>query len=121
MNGQTGRKQIKVELVMLGWNGWPLGRIFDLIVGVGFLMLFIQVTLFHFRQNFRHWSMWIPVLATPVIGVLLIVYSFYAVYWLQNVLAVLLIVGGLAGMFGSFMHIRGVGNRVGGYERRNFL
>jgi len=27
----------------------------------------------------------------------------------------------VAGVFGTFMHIRGVGERVGGYELRNFM
>lgn len=39
----------------------------------------------------------------------------------MTLVAVLLAAGVLAGMFGSVMHIRGVGERVGGYEMRNFL
>lgn len=105
----------------MGWNGWPLSRVLDLIVGIGFLVIFVQVTMFHYRQNFRHWSMWIPVLATPVFGICLILYTFYSANWLLLVLTILLIVGGLAGVFGSFMHIHGVGKRVGGYKLRNFL
>jgi ABC-type spermidine/putrescine transport system permease subunit II len=33
----------------------------------------------------------------------------------------LLSVGILAGVYGSYMHIHGVGERVGGFEMRNFL
>lgn len=65
--------------------------------------------------------MWVPVIATPVIGVLMILFSFYKVGWLFSLLVVLLAAGILAGMFGSVMHIRGVGERVGGYALRNFL
>lgn len=79
------------------------------------------MTLFHYRQNFRHWSMWIPVLATPIFGLLLLVLGFYYADWLALILTFLLAVGIFAGMFGTFMHIRGVGKRVDGYKLRNFL
>lgn len=105
----------------LGWNGWPLDRVMILALGLVFLVIFVQVALFHYRQNFRHWSMWIPVIATPVFGLCMILFAFYDAAWLRNVLAVLLIVGIVAGLFGTFMHIRGVGERVGGYELRNFM
>lgn len=105
----------------MGWNGWPLDRVILLAAGVLFLVLFVQVTLFHYRQNFRHWSMWIPVLATPLFGLCLLLFAFYKASWLLYGLAVLLSVGVLAGMYGTYVHIRGVGERVGGYELRNFM
>lgn len=105
----------------MGWDSWPLNRVMDVAVGILFLVVFVQVTLFHYRQNFRHWSMWIPVIATPLFGICLVVYAFYAVSWLLGVLTVLLSIGIVAGLFGSYMHIRGVGQRVGGYKLRNFL
>lgn len=105
----------------LNWLGWPIERILIIFTGILFLVIFIQVTLFHYRQNFRHWSMWIPVLATPVFGLLSVIYGFYNTFWLAQLLAVLFGIGFIAGGFGSFMHIRGVGQRVGGYELRNFL
>lgn len=105
----------------MNWLGWHVERILILFTGIAFLMIFIQVTLFHYRQNFRHWSMWIPVLATPVFGLLSVLYGFYNVAWFGQLLAILFVIGFIAGGFGSFMHIRGVGQRVGGYELRNFL
>lgn len=105
----------------MNWIGWPIERVLILFTGLAFLLLFIQVTLFHYRQNFRHWSMWIPVLGTPVFGLLSVLYGFYHVLVLGQILAVLFAVGFLAGGYGSFLHIRGVGQRVGGYELRNFL
>lgn len=103
------------------WFGWPLERIVLLLIGVMYLIIFVQVTLFHYRQNFRHWSMWIPVLATPVDGLLLLTYVFYRSPWLHTTLFALLTVSLIAGFFGSFMHARGVGQRVGGYQMQNFL
>jgi hypothetical protein len=105
----------------MDWNGWPLNRIIVLAMGLLFLVIFVQVTLFHYRQNFQHWSMWIPVLATPLFGLLLIIYTFYNASWLLLLNTVLLAIGVLAGLFGSFMHIRGIGRRVEGYNMRNFL
>lgn len=108
-------------VMVLNWNGWPLDRVFVLAMGLLYLVIFVQVTLFHYRQNFRHWSMWIPVVATPIFGICMIVFAFWKTTWLLNVLTVLLSVGIAAGLFGSFTHFRGVGKRVGGYALRNFL
>ncbi|MBP1931140.1 hypothetical protein [Ammoniphilus resinae] len=105
----------------MGWNGWPLDRVFIFALGLMFLVIFVQVTLFHYRQNFRHWSMWIPVTATPVFGLCMVLFSFYNVTWLHFLLTVLLSVGILAGGYGSYMHVHGIGQRVGGYEMRNVL
>ncbi len=65
--------------------------------------------------------MWIPVLATPIFGVLTLIECSYHMPWLRAVLGVLYAVGVLAGGFGSFMHVHGVGKRVGGYHLQNFL
>ena len=105
----------------LGWNGWSLDRVLIFSLGLLFLVLFVQVTLFHYRQNFRHWSMWIPVLATPLFGLTLLLFSFYKSAWLSGLLTVLLSVGIAAGAYGSYMHVQGVGARVGGFEMRNFM
>lgn len=103
------------------WLGWPLERIVILLLGFMYLMIFVQVTLFHYRQNFRHWSMWIPVIATPVDGLLLITLAFYNTDMIRTALVLLLFLSVVAGAFGSYMHARGIGERVGGYEMRNFL
>jgi len=105
----------------MDWGGWPVSRILILFVGVEFLLLFVQVTLFHSRQNFRHWSMWIPVVATPIFGVLSLLLVFFNVSGLRTVLTVCLAIGVVAGMYGTFLHYRGVGKRVGGYALRNFM
>lgn len=96
-------------------------RILFLFVGVLFLGLFVQVTLFHWRQNFRHWSMWVPVLATPTLGVLAFLLAMVNSEMLRGVFAFLSAVGVLAGMVGSYYHIEGVGERVEGYTLSNFM
>jgi hypothetical protein len=107
--------------MMTGWYGWPLERAVILLLGVMYFMIFVQVTLFHYRQNFRHWAMWIPVVATPLDGLALVTLAFYNAEWLRTALAVMLSLSLVAGAFGSYLHVQGVGERVGGYEMRNFL
>lgn len=103
------------------WNGWPISRVILLFTSIALLMIFLQVTLFHYRQNFRHWAMWGPVIGTPVIGILTLALSFYDVPWLRTTTALFLVVGLLTGAAGEIIHINGVGQRVDGYKMQNFL
>ncbi|MGD8192639.1 hypothetical protein ACQCN2_21940 [Brevibacillus ginsengisoli] len=104
------------------WVGWPLERVLLLFVGLAFLLIFVQVTMFHSRQNFHHWSMWIPVLATPVDGVVSLLLAFYPVTWMKVLFTILMWVSVFAGGFGAYRHTVGVRQRVGGYsQRQNFL
>lgn len=92
-----------------------------LLLGVAYLMISVQVSLFHYRQNFRHPAMWLPVLGGPVIGlcsVLLALLNLHVLLGLFRVLSwVILIAGGT----GFYYHFRGVGQRVGGYGMNNIL
>jgi CHASE2 domain-containing sensor protein len=103
------------------WDGWSLHRIVVLFVGIAYLMLGIQVTLFHYRQNFHHKSMWTPVLLSPLLFITGVSFSIYGANWLSNVFSVLLSLGVIVGLIGFYFHFRGVGVRVGGWELRNFL
>lgn len=105
----------------MGWDGWPLERVVVFFIGLAFLALGLQVIFFHYRQNFRHWAMWIPVLATPVFGLVGLLISFYNTPVLRSLWLVLLAVGALAGILGFWLHLRGVGERVDGYKLNNFL
>ncbi|MBL0385950.1 hypothetical protein JJB07_04730 [Tumebacillus sp. ITR2] len=104
-----------------GWYGWPLERVLLLLLGLIFFAIFVQVTLFHYRQNFRHWAMWVPVIEAPLAALFCVTYVFFAPAWVWLTLVVLLTAAFFSGMVGSFLHWRGVGERVGGYEMRNFL
>jgi hypothetical protein len=103
------------------WDGWSLHRIVVLFVGIAYLMLGIQVTLFHYRQNFHHKSMWTPVVLSPLLFVVGVALSIFGTNWLANVFSVLLSLGVIVGLIGFYFHFRGVGVRVGGWELRNFL
>lgn len=104
------------------WEGWPLSRILLLFTGGALLMVSLQVTLFHSRQNFRHWAMYAPVVAGPILALLTIGLAFYNVALLRAVTGVLLFGGVALGAAGGYIHINGIGERVGGFgETQNFL
>ena len=84
-------------------------------------MIFIQVTLFHSRQNFRHWAMWVPIIATPLLGCLALFLPFLNSPALRLFTVYVLIIGVLGGLLGFYYHFVGVGVRVGGYKMNNFL
>ncbi len=103
------------------WEGWTLDRIVILFIGLAFLLIGIQVTMFHYRQNFHHKSMWLPVIASPVFFVAGTALAMYNVPWLVNTFIVLMLIGIIDGLIGLYYHFRGVGVRVGGWAGRNFL
>lgn len=104
------------------WDGWPITRVLLLFTGLAFLIISLQVTIFHYRQNFRHWAMYGPVIGGPAIGLFAILASFYNVPLLRTILVVLLFVGVAMGAAGTVMHVNGIGQRVGGYgESQNYL
>lgn len=103
------------------WTGWPIERWLFLIIGVIFLAIFVQVTLFHSRQNFRHPAMWFPVIATPVLGGLSLVITSTVAPALLATFSVLSGVGAIVGLVGTYLHVVGVGVRVGGFTVSNFM
>ncbi|TLS51244.1 hypothetical protein FE782_16060 [Paenibacillus antri] len=105
----------------MNWNGWTLERIVILFVSLAYLMMWVQVGLFHYRQNFHHKAMWSPILVSPLLFCSGIVLTFYNAAWTTNLFIAMLIVGAIVGLVGFYLHWRGVGVRVGGYALRNFL
>ncbi len=105
----------------MNWAGWPLDRVSILFVSLAFLLIGVQVTLFHYRQNFHHKAMWIPVLAAPVFFIVGTAFTFYKVDWLGTLFLWLMWLGLIDGLIGFYFHFRGVGIRVGGWALRNFL
>ncbi|HBX22156.1 MAG TPA: hypothetical protein DEF34_00750 [Desulfotomaculum sp.] len=104
------------------WDGWPISRILFLFTGLALLMITVQVSIFHYRQNFRHWAQYGPVIGAPLIGIFALLLSMYNLPVLRTILAVLLFAGVALGVTGTVLHITGIGQRVGGYgESQNFL
>lgn len=72
------------------WQGWPIERVLLLFVALAFVLLAVQVTMFHSRQNFRHWAMLIPVIELPLFAVAAIILTFVNAGWLRWVFAVMM-------------------------------
>jgi hypothetical protein len=105
----------------LGWNGWPFERVAILLTSLGFLLIFVQVTLLHYRQNFRHWAQWLPVIALPILAAVGLLLSASNTEWVRSAFLVLCVGDIIGGLFGFYLHLRGVGKRVDGYRLQNFL
>ena len=105
----------------MNWNGWPWDRVIILFTGLAFIMIGLQVFLFHYRQNFRNWVMWVPAVHNPITGLLALLLVFNNMPFLRTVFVVLLAAGALAGLGGFALHFEGVGERVDGYRINNFL
>ena len=101
------------------WQGWPIERFLYLFLGAAFLLVWIQVALFHWKGGFRSKAMWGPVLYTP----LLVLAAFAMVITPQAATAflVITIVGIVEGLIGTVMHLRGISKMVGGMTLRNFI
>ncbi|SHE15040.1 Uncharacterised protein [Chlamydia abortus] len=106
---------------MYHWVGWPLDRLLILFVALAFLLIGLQVTMSHYRQNFHHKAMWSPVDVSPLIFLSGLGLAVYPSAFFHYLFVFLLFAGVLTGMAGFYFHYRGVGVRVGGYASRNFL
>lgn len=102
-------------------KSWPFERIAMLFTGLALLMITLQVAIFHYRQNFRHPAMWLPVLGGPTLGAVLILNAFFRSPLLKTITTIFLFVGLIEGMIGTFYHVRGIGQRVNGYRLENVL
>lgn len=101
------------------WEGWPYARAYLLLVALAFLVVGGQVYLFHLRAAFRSPTMYGPVVMAPIValaGVVGAITREGAVGWIVlGVFAVALV----EGLYGTVLHLRGVGSRIGGFTLRN--
>ncbi|GIQ68548.1 hypothetical protein DUZ99_00100 [Xylanibacillus composti] len=103
------------------WESWSLDRILILFTALAFILIGIQVTLFHYRQNFHDKSMWLPVVQSPLFALIGLILVWVYADWLLILFALLMGIGTVSGLIGFYMHMRGVGKRVEGYKLRNFM
>jgi hypothetical protein len=106
---------------MDAWDGWPFARVYMLLVALAFLVIGLQVLLFHWRAGFRSPTMYGPVLLAPVLVLSGVVGAFLRdglIGWL--VLAVFAL-GIVDGLIGVFEHLRGIAHRIGGFSLRNLM
>ena len=103
------------------WPEWSFQRIAMLFTALALLMITVQVYIYHYRQNFRHPAMWLPILGAPVIAIFLILLVLANSPIIRTLTVFFLFVGVIAGGIGGFYHIRGIGQRVDGYKIQNVL
>lgn len=103
------------------WTDWPLQRVLYLFLGLAFMSIFIQVTLFHLRQNFWHAAQWFPVIATPLLSLSALLLVWHNASLFRWAFAGLSVAGGLIGMVGTYYHIAGVAKRVEGFNLNNLM
>ncbi|MGF7186284.1 ABC-type spermidine/putrescine transport system permease subunit II [Desulfitispora alkaliphila] len=89
--------------------------------GLKFLFWALATHLFHYRQNFYHWSLWVPVISLYILTVNLWFAEFIGTDLLVSSLLVVLIVVIATHLWGAYLHLVGVGNRVGGQNINNHL
>ncbi len=103
------------------WTGWPLERFVYLFVGAAYLLIWFQVTLYHWRAGFRSKFMWGPVLYTPLLFLIALLMGFWRGGALDAAFVVLFAIGVLIGLIGTVLHARGVALMVGGFNVRNLM
>jgi hypothetical protein len=103
------------------WDAWTLDRAVLLFTAVAYLVIWMQLSLFHWAGGFRHRAMWAPVLLTPVVVLGTVLGALVRDgAWGWIALAVLA-AAVLDGLLGVALHARGVAYQVGGFTLRNVM
>jgi hypothetical protein len=106
---------------MDGWDGWPFARGYMLLVALAFVVVGLQVFLFHWRAGFARRTMYGPVLFAPVLVVAGVVGAVEREGWLGWVVFGIFAFGVVEGLIGVYEHVRGIAHRIGGFSLRNLL
>jgi hypothetical protein len=106
---------------MDAWEGWDFQRFYVVFVGAAFLLLGLQVFLFHWRAAFSRRSMYLPVLAAPLLALAAIVAAITREGPIGWIAVAVFAVGVLGGLVGVYEHVRGIGSRIGGFTVRNLV
>lgn len=102
------------------WSNWSLGRILTLVMAFAFIMIWMQVSVWHHRGKFHRWQMWIPVVALPFFTISSLFITFYAYNWAGWIHTLLMLIGIAAGCYGGVLHLLGISKRTGGFQYENF-
>lgn len=107
--------------MLVGWDQWLLARILTLFFGLAYIMIWIQVTIWHIRGKFHRWQMWIPVILLPCLGFTAILVSIWPLLFLGWLHTILSIVGIIIGLYGTVLHLSAIKHRTGGWKFENFM
>lgn len=106
---------------MDAWDGWDFQRFYLLFVCAAFVLLGIQVFLFHWRAAFSHRIMYAPVVEAPLIALAALAAAITrdgAVGWIALGVFALGVAGGVIGVY---EHLKGIAHRIGGFTLRNVV
>ena len=106
---------------MAEWSGSELDRAVLIFSGVAYLVVWIQLSLYHWAGGFKHVAMWGPVIATPLViggAALGAVRRDGAWGWIA---LGLLVFGIVEGLLGLYFHVQGIRSQIGGFSVRNLL
>jgi hypothetical protein len=106
---------------MDAWDGWPFARLYMLLVALAFLVVGLQVLLFHWRAGFRRLTMYGPVLLAPVLVLAGVVGALQRDGLVGWVVLAVFAVGILDGIIVIAEHLRGIARRIGGFSLRNLM
>lgn len=101
------------------WEGWPYARAYLLLVAVAFLVVGGQVYLFHLRAAFRSRTMYGPVVMAPIVAAAGVVGATTREGVVGWVVFFVFAAAFVEGAYGTFLHLRGVVARIGGFTLRN--
>ena len=106
---------------MDAWEGWDFQRFYLLFVGAAFILLGLQVFLFHWRAAFSRPTMYLPVAAAPLLAIA----GFAAAITREGVIGWIAVAvfaaGVLGGLVGVVEHLKGIAYRIGGFSARNLV
>lgn len=106
---------------MGAWDGLELGRAVLLFAAVAYVVIGIQVWLYHWAGGFRRRAMWAPVLLTPIVVLAALLGALdRGSPWGWIALAIL-VVAVVDGLIGLAYHLRGTASQIGGLSLRNVL
>jgi hypothetical protein len=106
---------------MDAWDGWPFARLYMLLVALAFLVIGLQVLLFHWRAGFRRLTMYGPVVLAPVLVLAGVVGAIQRDGFLGWMVLVVFALGIVDGIIGIAEHLRGIARRIGGFSLRNLM
>lgn len=89
--------------------------------GFKWILWALATHLFHYRQNFYHWSLWVPVILLYILAVVLWLAEFFPTDLLLLSLKITLIIVVATHIWGAYLHFDGVGKRVGGQGLHNHM
>jgi hypothetical protein len=104
---------------MESWQGWPLERLMYLFLGAAYLLVWMQMTLYHWKGAFRSKVMWGPVLFTPIVVIVSLAHGFVHGDTIGMIFVAAFAIAALEGLIGTFLHLKGVAAQVGGLNLRN--